>query len=88
MAQPLWVKGITGNSHLAAKYSIIHLRIPGKDSKTGAACEAVLMREFCLVNGRKANMLIGTNIIAAKQCTIDLANLSITIGPCQTKVTM
>ena len=82
MAQPLRVKGIAGNSHSAAEYAIVQLQIPGKDSETGAACEAVITQEFHLVDGLKAHMLIGTNIIVPEQCTIDLAKLSIAIGTC------
>jgi hypothetical protein len=60
----------------------VQLRIPGKDSETGAACKAVITREFHLVDGLKANMLIGTDIIVPKQCTIDIAKLNITISSC------
>ena len=69
MANPLRVKGISGNEHSTVDYAILQIYIPGKD-KQGEDTKAVMTREVHIVNSLDANMLIGTDVMVPERMDI------------------
>ena len=57
MSLPLKVQGISGNMHTTSEYVILDLRIPGKDLETNEPVQAVVTKEFHIVEGLRANVL-------------------------------
>jgi hypothetical protein len=59
-----------------------NLLIPDKETKTGKPVQAVNTKEFYLIDGLRANILIGIDIIYLEKAIIDLRDKLMTLGNC------
>ena len=85
MATPLSVRGIGSSKHETGEYVCAPLYLIGtKDDDSPAY--ACLRRELHLVDGLKANMLIGNDIIGPEGILIDISKGSVYISSCGIKL--
>ena len=82
MLLPLKVKGISSNIYTTSKYTILDLYIPSKDLKTNKLVQAVIIKEFHLIKGLQANILVRINTIIPKKAILDLSSKLITLSSC------
>ena len=71
------VKGVEPRKHSLVDYATINLYFPGNK-----CCTAAVHREVHMVNGLKAKMLIGIDILGRKNFTIDTGSKRTMIGSC------
>ena len=81
MPVPLKVRGIGASRHESNEFALTALYIPGLD-REGSEVYACIKCELHLVEGLKANMLIGNNILCTEGFTINLASASAHILSC------
>lgn len=81
MASPLTVRGIGTDKHATADYAILDLVIPGTD-QAGKPVEAVLTREAHIVEGLKAKMLVGVDVMGPEEIDIFMAKKTAHLGSC------
>lgn len=85
IAIPLKVRGIGATRHESDEFVSLSLYFSGIDSANRLAY-AHVHRELYLVNGFKANLLVGNDILATKRVIIDLVNKSAIISSCQVTI--
>ena len=54
---------ISGNLHTSSKYIILNLLISRKEVKTAKPIQAIITKEFCLMNSLQANILVRIDTI-------------------------
>ena len=81
MPVPLKVRGIGASRHKSREFALTALYMSGLD-KEGSGVYACVQCELYLVDGLKANMLIGNNVFCTEGFTINLANASAHIISC------
>ena len=77
IALPMFVRGVGPGNHLLVDYATIDLYFPGNK-----CCIAAVHQEVHVINGLKAKMLIGINILGRKSFTINTGNRRATIESC------
>ena len=83
MASPIIVRGIGADKHSTSEYAILDVYFPGKKgTKNVTAC---VTREVHLVDGLKAKMLIGVDIIGPESIDISVSKKEAYIGSCGVK---
>ena len=87
MVTLLKVRGIKTSKHELDKFVSMFLYFSGINL-TKRMAYAHIHREFYLVDGFKANLLVGNNILATKIVIIDLANKSAMISSCQVTISI
>lgn len=87
IATPLKVRGIGASRHESDEFVSMSLYFSGVNSANRPAY-AHVHKELHLVNGLKANLLVGNNILAAERVIIDLANKSAMISSCQMTISV
>lgn len=85
MAVPLRVHGIGTSKHESDEFVSMAIYFLGVD-KHKQLVYACIHREMHLVNGLKANMLVGKDIIMPKSIMIDLANSITFITSCNIRI--
>ena len=80
MLLSLKVKGISGNMYTTSEYAILDLYIPSKDLKTNKLVQAVITKEFHLIKGLQANILVRIDTIMPKKAILDLSSKLITLS--------
>ena len=73
MPLPLKVRGIGASRHKSEKFALTALYMPGLN-KEGLEVYACVQCKLHLVNGLKANMLIGNDVLCIEGFTSNLAN--------------
>ena len=86
MASPLKVRGVGTNKHETSEYVTIPIYLPGKTTEENKDVLACLRRELDLVEDLRAKMLIGNDIIAPEEITVDIANGKAQIGSCKVTI--
>lgn len=81
MPVPLKVRGIGASRHESKEFALTTLYIPGLD-REGSEVYTCIKCELHLVEGLKANMLIGNDILCTEGFTINLASISAHISSC------
>ena len=81
MPVPLKVRGIGASRHKSEEFALTALYMPGLD-REGLEVYACVQYELHLVDGLKANMLIGNDVFCTEGFTINLANASAHILSC------
>lgn len=81
MSTPLKVKGIGSSRHESDGFALTALFFMEKDT-VGRVVFARIDREMHLVDGLKANMLIGNDIIGPEEIAIDIAGQTAFISSC------
>ena len=84
MASPISVRGIGSNHHSTNKYVLLEIYLPG--TRNGKDVRAKITREAHLVDGLKAKMLLGTDIIGPKKIDIITSKSQAYIGSYNTTV--
>ena len=84
MASPISVRGIGTNHHSTKEYVLLEMFLPGK--RNGKEVRAKITREAHLVDGLKAKMLLGTDIIGPEKIDIITSRNEAYIGSCDTRV--
>lgn len=87
MASPLRVRGVGSSQHETSEYLVTPCYFPGID-KHGNEVLACARREIHIVDGLRANMLIGNDFIGPEGISIDIANQKAYIGSCKTSITV
>jgi len=82
MATPIPVRGIGSDKHMTSKYVIVPIHLSGT-SVAGKDVKAVITREAHLVDGLKAKMLVGMNIMSSEQIDIITSLKQAIIDTCQ-----
>lgn len=85
MANPLHVRGIGAATHLSKDYIHVPFYFPGTNND-GKPVLAEIRREVHLVEGLKAKMLVGNDILVPEGFVLDLSNKAATISSCDTKI--
>ena len=84
MADPIMVRGIGSNRHSTDEYAIISIYFEGiQDGKKVLAhicCEAHIVEKL------KANILVGTDVLAPEQMILDLGKREAFIGSCRVTI--
>lgn len=75
MPVPFKVRGIGASKHKSDEFFLTALYIPGLDQR-GTKVYACVKCKLHLVQGLKANMLIGENVLYTKSFIINLASIS------------
>ena len=81
MSTPLKVRGIGASRHESDEFTALSLYFPGKDG-AGKLVYASLRCEIHLVEGLRANLLIGNDIILPENFVIDIEKKTTLIGSC------
>ena len=81
MPVPLKVRGISVSRHKSGEFAFTALYIPSLN-REGSEVYACVLCELHLVDGLKANMLIGNDVLCIKGFTINLASASAHILSC------
>ena len=71
MSTPLKVRSIVASKHESSEFAVLSLYFPGKNN-VGDLVYALLQYEIYLVEGLRANLLIGNNIISSEAMIINL----------------
>ena len=82
MSTPLKVRGIGASRHESDKFAALSLYFSGKDDARKLVY-ALLRCEIHLVEGLRANLLIGNDIILPENFVIDIEKKTTLIGSCR-----
>ena len=85
MDNPLHVRGIGTATHLSKDFIHVPFYFPGMDNN-GKPVLAEIRREVHLIEGLKAKMLVGNDILVPEGFILDLSNKEATISSCDTKI--
>lgn len=85
MVTPLKVRDIETSRHESNEFVSMSFYFPDINS-TNRPAYAHIHRELHLINGLKANLLVGNNILATERVVINLANKSAMISSCQVTI--
>ena len=83
-ASPLVVRGIGSNKHTTAEYVNLEIHIPGRHATDGRPVEALLKRPAYVVDGLRAKMLIGMDVMTPEDVDLVISNKTGYIGSCRT----
>ena len=81
MSIPLKVRGISASKYESGEFAALSLYFPGRKD-TDQQVYALLTCEIYWVEGLRANLLIGNNIISPEGFIIDVKKRSVLIGSC------
>ncbi len=81
MANPISVREIGSDKHMTSEYVVVPIYLLGK-SVNGKPVEATFTREAHLVEGLKAKMLVGMNIMGPEQIDLITSKGQAVIGSC------
>ena len=87
MSTPLKVRGIRASKHKFAQFAELSLFLPGENNK-GHKVYASIRCELHLVEGLKANILIGNNILAPENLVLNVRLGHALMGSCGVKITI
>ena len=87
MSTPLKVRGIGTSKHESAQFAEVSLFLPG-ESNEGQRVYASIRCELHLVEGLRANILIGNNILAPESFVLNIGLGHALIGSCGVKITI
>lgn len=85
MSTPLKVRGIGASKHESAQFAELSLFLPGENNK-GQKVYASFKCELHLVEGLRANMLIGNNILAPENFVLNIRLGHAVVGSCGVKI--
>ena len=85
MACPVTVRGIGSDRYATAEYVILDIYMPGTHDD-GASANACITREAHVVDGLKAKMLLGVDVMGPEHMDISLAKRSVYVGSCKVSV--
>ncbi len=85
MPVPLKVRGIGTSKHESGQFALTMLHIPGTDDK-GREVYASLTCKLHLVDGLKANMLVGNDVLCTEGFAVNLYNSSALIHSCDVRI--
>ena len=85
MPVPLKVRGIGASKHESRDFALTTIYIPGIDEK-GREVYASISCELHLVDGLKANMLVGNDVLCTEGFAINLSTSSALIHSCGVKI--
>ena len=83
-ASPLVVRGIGSNKHTTAEYVNLEIHIPGRHATDGRPVEALLKRPAYVVDGLRAKMLIGMDVMTPEDVDLVISNKTGYLGSCRT----
>jgi len=86
MATPIPVRGIGSDKHMTSEYVIVPIHLAGTVGPNQQEVEAIITREAHLVDGLKAKMLVGMDIMGPEQIDIITSKKQAIIGTCQNAV--
>lgn len=81
MSTPLKVRGIGASKHESSEFAALSLYFPGKNA-VGNLVYAAFWCEIHLVEGLRANLLVGNDIMSPEAMVIDLGKKTAVIGAC------
>ena len=81
MSTPLNVRGIGTSKHKSAQFAALSLYFPGED-ETGQRVYASIKCELHLVNGLRANIMVGNDILSPEGFVININKNRAFIGSC------
>lgn len=81
MATPIPVRGYGSDKHMTSEYVIVPIHLIGTE------VEAVVTREAHLVDGLRAKMLVGMDVMGPDQIDIITSKKQAVIGACQRRHT-
>ena len=84
MAVPINVRGIGSDKHATAEYVILPIYLPG-ESKEGPA-DAFFEREAHIVEGLKAKMLLGVDIMGPEGIDVSISKRKAYINSCKVEI--
>ena len=87
MSTPLKVRGIGTSKHESAQFAEVSLFFPG-ESGEGQQVYASIRCELHLVEGLRANILIGNDILAPEGFVLNVALGHALVGSCGVKITI
>ena len=87
MFTPLKVKGIGTSKHKSAQFAEVSLFFPG-ESNEGQRVYASIRCKLHLVEGLRANILIGNNILTPESFVINIGLGHALIESCRVKITI
>ena len=85
MSTSLKVRGIGASKHKSGEFAALSLYFPGRNN-AGQQVYASLTCEIHLVEGLRANLLIGNDIMSPEGFVIDVKKRSVLIGSCRVTV--
>lgn len=85
MPVPLKIRGIGASKHESGQFVLTMLYIPGTD-EIGREVYTSITCKLHLINGLKANMLMGNNILCIKGFALNLYNFSALIYSCGIRI--
>ena len=85
MSTPLKVRGIGTSKHESAQFAEVALFLPGESNK-GQRVYASITYELHLVEGLRANILIGNDILAPECFVLDIGLGQALVGSCGVKI--
>ncbi len=87
MSTPLKVRGIGASKHESGEFAALSLYFPGRND-VGQQVYASLTCEVHLVEGLRANLLIGNDIMSPEDFVINVKKRSVLIGSCGVTVSI
>ena len=81
---PLMIHGIASNQHTTVECVNLDMCIPGRYDTDGRHVEALLKRQAFVVEDLWAKMLVGMDVIAAKEVNLIISTHTGHIGSCCT----
>lgn len=81
MSTPLYIKEIRTSKYKSAQFTALFLSFPG-ENQAEQQVYASIKYELHLVNGLRANVLVGNNILSPEGFTINISNNCAIIGSC------
>ena len=84
LEQPLWVNGIGSDRHNSQDYMVSEFSFPG--TKDGEEVTAGFRREMHIVDGLKANVLVGLDATGPEGFVLDLHKCTAVIRQCESVV--
>ena len=81
IVSPLTVRGIGNERHRTSEYINLNIYFPDKLGHNKATVHVT--REAYIIEGLKANMLAGVNLLAAEAFVMDLVKKTAIIGSCK-----
>ena len=88
MARPVQVSGIGSDKHETDSYIINPLYLPGKDQDGRKVMAKTALRELHIVNGLRAGMLIGNDIMNPECIDLLMSKQVVLIGSCKIEAPM
>lgn len=85
MSTPLKVRGIGASKHESPEFATLFLYFPRKNN-VGDLVYALLQYEIHLVEGLRANLLIGNDIMSSEVMVINLEKKTALIGACRVTI--